>query len=399
MPDPLLLPSIAALTGGSLLVARNYLKHRLEGSEERYMNMYGKHVWEANNMDLFIHCAPEHDQTLKARFMARLAQRLREGGFAARRYQEVADVSGDALQFVHKPVTAAAMCAPRRGMFFELSEPGRIRVVWNHMQFDGVGMWNALKPLFDPNPPIVPYEGAQTPPPFLPELLSLPRIARRMAWRGKLREDQTFFKDGVPPARGLSVWDAGPLRAARALWNGPFNLLTSALVVSEVFHRHPERSRLNVGLTAYFPFLEGRNRYGVFLCKVSRSDVEGVMRQIYKQVRSPLLNWGTTSFQAYALGRVPDRVFARAITSYRRKIDVLISSLPVGKQRITLGGIPTRISCHPIELTLPYYFLLVGTRAELHVSYTSRFSQDENFLNFNHLPIPSLDTLDVRVAR
>ena len=383
MPDPLLVPSIAMLTGGGLLAARDYMKGRLRGPEDRYMAMYGKRDWEASNMDLTIHCAPELADALKAALKERLAEHLVQRPQESQLLREEADLTGRRLVFVERDhVTVEELLQPRHGLYFDLGSSDRVRVVWNHMQTDGVGMWNALRGLFDPNPALIPYREVPSPPPLVPELMALPSVARRLVWRGRLRKSAP---DATPLTRGLAIWETSRLREKRHQVRGSFNLLTSALVIYEVFTRHPDRDRLNVGLTAYFPFLEGRNKYGVFLCKVRRSDVSSIVDQLVKQTRNPMLNWGRSAAQAYALGRMPDPAFAKVVSYYRRQIDVLVSSLPVGRKPISLAGIPTVISCHPWELTLPYYFLLVGTRSELHVSFTSRFPQDPSFLDLEQV--------------
>lgn len=343
------------------------------------MAMYGKREWEASNMDLTIHCAPELTDALKAAIRERLEIRLAQHPDETQLLREEADLTGKQIVFVEREsVTVDELCRPRHGLYFDFTPTDRVRVVWNHMQTDGVGMWNALRGLFDPNPALIPYRDVPSPPPLVPELLALPSVARRLTWRGRLRKSAP---DSAPLTRGLAIWDTHRLREKRHQVRGSFNLLTSAFVIHEVFTRHPDRDRLNVGLTAYFPFLQGRNKYGVFLCKVRRSDVAGLVQQLSKQTRNPMLNWGRSAAQAYALGRMPDPAFAKVVAYYRRQIDVLISSLPVGRKPISMAGIPTVISCHPWELTLPYYFLLVGTRSELHVSFTSRFPQDESFLD------------------
>jgi hypothetical protein len=371
------------LSGGGLLAARDYMKRRLRSTEDRYMSIYGKKEWQASNMDLSIHCDAEQDDTLKQAFRKRLEVGLSEDPETFRLFREEADFRGERVEFRERPkVNVDELCEPRLGVHFDMEQVGAIRVIWNHMQTDGVGMWNALRTLFDPNPPLVPYRGVPAPPPFLPELLALPATARRLAWRGKLRK-------GAPSAelnRGLEIWEASPIRSFKAkAGGGSFNLLTSALVVAAVFARHPDRRRLTVGLTAYFPFLQGRNKYGVLLCKVRRGSLEFIVRQLKKQTRNPMVSWGTAAAQSYALGRMPDPAFIRLVSYYRRQVDVLVSSLPVGRDPVSLAGVPTVISCHPWELTLPYYFLLVGTRHQLHVSYTSRYPQDRSFLELGAL--------------
>ncbi len=380
MVDPLLLPSIAMLTGGGLLL-RDYMKRRLEGAEDRYMALYARKEWDASNMDLGIHVDRAHHDALVGHLRARLHGYL--GTEAAALLEEEADLSADPVVFRRGAVSVDDLFAPRRGLWFDTTSPDQVRVVWNHMQTDGVGMWNALRPLFDPNPPLIPYAKIPPPPPVLPELLALPSVARRLAWRGKLRKGAP---DG-PLYRGLVRWDAGLVRTTRDQVGGPFNLVTSALAAEQVLARHPDRSHINLGLTGYFPFLSGRNKYGVFLCKLRRAPLKGLVDQLVASTRHPVLNWGRSAAQAYALRRLPDRAFVRLVAYYRRQVDVLVSSLPVGQEPITLGGIPAVISCHPWELTLPYYFLLVGTRQELHVSFTSRYPQSAGFADIAPAPL------------
>lgn len=388
MADPLLVPTVAMLAGGAA-AARTYLKTRLEGTEDRYMALYGKDEWSASNMDLAFHFAPTLDARMKAVFLTRLQQRLRDPDAREETalFREEADFSGETLSFHERDdLEVDDLLRPRHGLWIDLARRGTVRVIWNHMQTDGVGMWNAMRPLWDPNPPLIPFRDVPTPPPFLPEVLSLPRTARRLRWRGKLRRQ--MHEDARELAMGYHRWDARRVHALKNELNLPFNLVSSALVIEAVFDRHPDRDKLTVGLTAYYPFLEGRNRYGVFLCKVRRGAAEAIARQLGRQTKNPLLNWGTSSTQAWALNRLPDGAFSRAVSYYRKQLDVLISSLPVGQLPPTLGGMDTVITGFPWELTLPYYFLLVGTRDEMTVSFTSRFDQEPGFLDPVHLGLP-----------
>jgi hypothetical protein len=379
--DPLIVPSIALLTGGGVLAARDYLKRRLHSSEDRYMALYGKTEWSASNMDLAIHCAPELGERLERAFLERLAAHLADGPEVGTLWHEDVSFTDDGLRFEPRSsITVDELVEPRRGVYLDLSQQGRVRVVWNHMQTDGVGMWNALRPLFDENPPLLSYGQVPAPPPVVPELLALPSVARRLVWRGRLREGSSEAL-----TRGLARWDADRIRALKDSLGGSFNLLTSAMAVAEVLARHPDRDSINVGLTAYFPFLEGRNKYGVLRCRVRRGPLEQVFAQLSKQTNSKVKGWGMSAAQAYALGRVPDKAFAKLVGYYRQQVDVLVSSLPVGTRPITLDDVPSVVTCHPWELTLPYYFLLVGTRSELHVSFTSRYPQQADFLDLDRI--------------
>lgn len=380
MPDPLLLPSIAILSGGGLLAARDYLKRRFESPEDRYMALYGKDQWDASNMDLAVQCDASLDEALKREFLARLEQHMKDHPESV--WHEEASLEGDLPEFrFNAELKLNDLLGPRQGVYLDIDTPGRIRVVWNHMQLDGVGMWNGMRDLFDHNPPLLSFKGSSRPPPILPELMALPAVARRLVWRGKLAKEDP----GESLYRGTAVWDAAEVRAIKDSLDGSFNLVTAAIAVAGVFERHPDKDKFNVGLTAYFPFMEGRNKYGLVLCRVKRGSLKQLYRALEKQTKNKLVGWGVASAQSYALGRVPERAFAKLVAVYRKKIDILISSLPVGTEPITLGGVPTVISCHPWELTLPYYFLIVGTRSELHTSYTTRYPQEEDFQALSRL--------------
>ena len=92
-----------------------------------------------------------------------------------------------------------------------------------------------------------------------------------------------------------------------------------------------------------------------------------------------MLIWGATALQAYAMERLPDRAFLRVMKYYRKQIDVLVSNVPVGKKCVSVGDVPVEMVCHTKGLSLPYYFLLMGTRNEIHVSYTSLHAQSSDF--------------------
>ncbi|MBX2812133.1 MAG: hypothetical protein KTR25_09995 [Myxococcales bacterium] len=400
MPDPVVVPSIAMLTGTGL-IAHDYFKKRLNSTEDRYMTLYGQKDWQGSNMDLRIRCAPKDKPSLVRHFLDRLEHRLHLGEADAAFYREEVRFKKSRLHIERHPtIKLKDLLEPRQGAYIDLDDPAGIRLVWNHLQSDGVGMWNAVRPLFDPNPPLIPYRSVPPPPPLVPELLALPSVAQRLAWRSQLKQE---LPAKTTLTRGFSCWSAAHIREIKTSIGCTFNILTSALTIQEVFYRHPHREQLNVGLTAYFPFLQGRNKYGIFLCKVRRDHLPGLTEQLTRQTRSQLLNWGRSAAQAYALSRLPNRLFAQLVNYYRRQVDVLVSSLPVGREPISLGGVPTTISCHPWQLTLPYYFLLIGTRHELHVSYTSRFAQNKD--RFAQLPesppasSPSFGRLAAEAAR
>ena len=68
-----------------------------------------------------------------------------------------------------------------------------------------------------------------------------------------------------------------------------------------------------------------------------------------------------------------------------KAIDVLISNVPVGTLPIAIDEQDVQISCHARGLSVPYYFLLMGTRQAIHLSYTSRYKQEKDFMRTPNL--------------
>ena len=370
----LLLPSLAALAGGGVAAA-HYLRHRLTSHEDRFMASYGLDGWEDSNMILSLRFDPAHEDTVKQGLRDRLRALLDARDPRIQLLRERAEPSPAAIAFVDDVgVDVDALYRHRRGVWFDDGQPGRVRVTWSHMQTDGVGIWSALRPVFDANPPLVTYADVRPPPPFLPELLSAPRLIRRLGVKGSLA---SAMLDEVH--HGFQVWDAAAVRALRDATGGRFNLLTTALVARAVFARHPEVDRLQLGVTLYFPFLQARNRYGVLTVVVARGSLAAIAETLARQLRSPMLAWGTNSATSAVLRLLPDAAFLDVVGHFRRQIDVLVSNLPVATEPIALAGAPVQIGCHCDVLTVPYYFLLIGTRHELHVSWTARFEHEASF--------------------
>lgn len=370
--DPLMVASLVlsggAVGGVGVFAARDYMRRRFIGIEDRYMALYGREAWSSNNMDLTFHFDPADDEAIKDAIRARLLTHLAQDE-ATLLNEQLVPADGPGLRFApHDGDPMATLFAPRQGIFFDFNTPGSVNVIWNHMQTDGVGIWATLKPLFDDNPPLVPYRDVSTPPPVMPELLSLPRLARMTRWKAELPR-----LDSKTLHRRFEAFSAAPVRALKSDLNAPFNLVSSATVIDAVFNNHPDARRLTVGLTVYFPFLDGRNRYGILPVSVRRGDVAQIVRQLVRAARHPALIWGMASSISYALGRLPDEAFLKAVSRVRSRFDVLISNLPVGVDPVRLAGHRVSLSCHPRELTMPYYFLIVGTRDELNVSCTTHY--------------------------
>jgi hypothetical protein len=140
-------------------------------------------------------------------------------------------------------------------------------------------------------------------------------------------------------------------------------------------------NRLTVGLTVAFTFLDAKNQYGLILLKITRSDFKGICRQLVNQIQDPMRSWGTFSTQSYLLSFLPDWLFKKIMNYFRGQLDVLISSLPLSRKAAEINGVPITMSCHPRELTIPYYFLLMGAGSHIHMSYTNKFGVEGDFMN------------------
>jgi hypothetical protein len=328
-------------------------------------------------MDVYYSFDPRHDAHVKRVFRERVQGLIEQADPQESLFHEVGDVRDDGIDLaIEEDVDFDDLCADKRnGMRFEMDVPGEIRVVWNHVQTDGVGLWDSLRGAFDPSPPLVEYGNERVPPPFFPELLSLPVLARRLFWRGSLAKRVE--------TRGTTLvhsWPADEIRDAKNRWGTNFNLVSAAALVRHVFDRHPDRRHLTVGMLVFFPFIRGRNRYGVLQAKVKRGSVETIARDLERQVRWPIVRWGVAATQIFLLSQLPERAFEPVMRYYRRQIDVLISNLPVGTTPAQIDGVPIRISSHPWDLSAPYYLLLVGTRDELVLSVSSRFEETDDFM-------------------
>ncbi|MEC7984971.1 MAG: hypothetical protein VX278_07400 [Myxococcota bacterium] len=378
MTEMILLPILSLFT---LWLLNDYLRTRLNSVEDRYMEHYGKDDWKSSNMELVLQCTPQNDKVLKQRFQNAISRYLDTSEGKASLLYEVARTDGEKLAYETLDfVQFFDLLQPRNGVYFDMSQTGKITVVWSHIQCDGVGIWRTLRPLFDANPPLIPYRKIPPPPPFIPELFALPIALRNSLLRSQLRAPEQ-----ARVHKGHVLWRAETFQSLKRRTKIPFNLLSSAKVVENIFQRHPETQALNVGLTVYFPFLKSRNKYGVILARVKRDSMVGIAKQLYKQSKNPIQIWGNCSLQSYTLNRLPKSVFLNVMSYYRKQIDVLISNLPVGKNPITLCSVPTNLACYSPELSLPYYFLLMGTRSEIHVSYSSKFPQRQAFLHSESL--------------
>lgn len=387
MPS-LLLPTVTALSGGLLI--RDYRRRRLQSPEDRFMAMYGHEDWQSNNMDMRVVFDPELDSEVKEAWKSRLEVRLLEPDTLLTEVAEVGD-DGKELVFVRRETEVIDLLSPRQGLWFDLSTPGLIHIIWNHLQVDGVGLWRELRQVFDQNPALIPYRSVAAPPPVLPEIMGIPQLAKQATIRGSLYKSMDL-EQGVE--QHFTLWDGERIRAFKNTCTeefgstAPFNLVTAAIVADRIFERHPEVKKLNLGLTVYFPFLESRNKYGVQIRTVKRDSLKGLVHQLMKKQQKPIATWGTAAAQGYALNRVPNKWFMNLMTYFRKQIDVLIANVPVGQIPITVGNELVEVSCHTRELSLPYYILLMGTRSEVHTSMTTRYIQDGNC---RMMELPTLD--------
>lgn len=375
MPS-LLIPALTALSGG--LLFRDYKRRRLQSPEDRYMALYGHEDWASNNMDMRVHFDPALDEEVKAAWVRRLEARL---PLEDSMLSEVAEVEGKELVFRKVPTAVADLLKPRQGIWFDMSTPGLIHIIWNHLQVDGVGLWRELREVYDENPPLIPYRSVSAPPPIVPEIMGIPQMAKQATLRGSLHKG-IDIEAGVE--QHFTMWDGNAIRefknqcTAEFGRTAPFNLVTAAIVADRIFTRHPEVKKLNMGLTVYFPFLESRNKYGVQVRTVKRDTIQGLVKQLMKKQTGPVATWGAAAAQGYALNRVPNKWFMNLMKYFRKQIDVLIANVPVGQVPVTVGEKLVQVSCHTRELSLPYYVLLMGTRGEVHTSMTTRYKQDEH---------------------
>lgn len=371
------------LFGFLIYLVYDYYTRRFSSPEDRYMDVYGKEEWESNNMDMYLLFNADQDDQVKQTWLHRLETLLDQDEDTLLR--ESASLQEKHVVYQSKETPLKVLLSPRKGIYFDLSQPGVIHLIWNHLQMDGVALFKATRTLYDENPPLIPYQVIKPPPPLLPEVLALPKIVQQALIRGSLYKQMSdeLYK-------GDAFWKTAPIKALKEKTQIPFNLLSSATVAKLVFDRHPHTTHLTLGLTVYFPFLKARNRYAVTVIKVKRGSVDEIGHQLLKRFPSPLLLWGSIANQAYLMERVPEALFIRLMKYYRQQIDVLISNVPVAQHPISINEVPTQIICQTRGLSLPYYFLLMGTRHSLHVSYTTRYPQDDLFSQ--NMPLGSLES-------
>ena len=159
---------------------------------------------------------------------------------------------------------------------------------------DGVELWRTTRELYDFNPPLVPYREVKRPPPLLPELLSSLKVGQLFR-RGRIHKD---VGGATTVHTGFYVCEAARIRQKKQQWATPFNVLTSAAAAPVCFTRHPQATKINLGITVCFPFLKTQNRYGVILVSIQRGSVQESCRQLQKRIPKPMLIWGTTAIQA-----------------------------------------------------------------------------------------------------
>ncbi|TNE48723.1 MAG: hypothetical protein EP343_15035 [Deltaproteobacteria bacterium] len=358
---------------------QTYQKSRRTGFEDRYMAQYTLEDWEDSNMQLTLMFPEEEDTVIKNRLKERLETVLKESDPSKSLYHEVAIVENNQLTFSYDPnITVDELLQKRQGIYFEMEKPGLIKVTWSHAQADGLRMWREIRPLFDPNPHVLAFDGQKHPMPVIPELLSLPTTLKNMTYRSHLRP---LVKPEAELNQRFHTWSINPIKHIKNKLKGSFNLVSTSLLLEELFQRHPEAERLTVGLTVAFTFLEAKNQYGVITLQVKRGNFFEIYKQVTKQVVHPIQIWGNFSNQSLALSLMPDKMFSKVIDIFRGRIDVLISNLPAGKFDATINETPVNVGVHTENLSIPYYFLLLGTASQIHLSCTTRFEHNETFLN------------------
>ena len=373
----MIIGAVMILSYGLYRLWAQYMEQRTKGFEDRYMALYGKKDWDGSNMKLQLTYDPAHDEKVKELFLSRCQASLDCEETCTALYQEEPHFDGDELKFpLLDKVDLETLTDKRQGVRFEIKEPGKIDVIWNHMQADGVRVWRGIRPYFDDNPPILTFKEPKVPVPVLPELLALPKSFKSLGFRSSLKPNKQ-----QPLSYGFDKWKTEPIRQIKDSMDASFNLVSTSMLIAEIFRRHPDTDELTVGLTVAFTFLASKNQYGVAMVKVKRGTFQSVYDQVYKQLKNPAKIWGSFSLQTLALSMCSDDFFLKLVDYFRTQIDVLISNLPVGQKIPSVGDVPVEISCYPQELSVNYYFLLLGTREEIHISYTSKFEEKESFLD------------------
>jgi hypothetical protein len=363
---------------GLVWLAWDYLRSRRKSFEDRYMALYGRRNWDACNMELRLSFDRDKDRDVKELFQQRLNQHLLQINPNGSLLHEIPRLHRRGIDFYYNACTTLQdLMFPRRGIYLDGGQPGQLNIVWNHIQSDGIRLWRTLRPLFDTNSAILDFCPPKMPPAFLPELLALPTTIRRI-----------FFRYNLAPAEagklfhGFKIWQTQPIKRLKAQKKiASFNVVTAALILHELFHMHRDVGQFTVGLTVAFTFLDAKNQYGVITLKIKRADFDGICAQIMAQVKSPARIWGTFSTQSYVLSFLPDRLFKRIMNYFRGQLDVLISSLPLGRDTAEINGVPITLSCYPKELTIPYYFLLMGAGPQIHMSFTHKFHMPSDFMS------------------
>ena len=212
------------------------------------MALYGHEDWASNNMDMRVHFDPALDEYVKASWIRRLTARL---PLEESILSEVAESVDEELIFQKVQTNVEDLLKPRQGIWFDMSTPGLIHIVWNHLQVDGVGLWRELREVYDENPPLIPYRSVSAPPPIVPEIMGIPQMAKSATIRGSLHKGMDI-DTGVE--QHFTMWDGAKIRTFKnqcteALGKtASFNLVTAAIVADRIFTRHPTVKKMNLGL-------------------------------------------------------------------------------------------------------------------------------------------------------
>jgi hypothetical protein len=359
------------------LLVWDYFRCRTKSVEDRYMALYGQRNWDACNMELCLSFDRAKDRDVKILFQKRLSEHLDQIDPNGSLFHEKPRLNRKGIEFYYDArTTLKELEIPRQGIYMNSDQPGRLNIVWNHIQSDGIRLWRAIRPLFDTNSSILDFYSPKMPPAFWPELLAIPTTIRRIFFRHNLV---------APPAShlhyGFNTWQTQPVKRIKSRKKIPLNIITAALILHALFQRHRDVNQLTVGLTVAFTFLNAKNQYGLITFKIKRSNFEGICSQMVSQIKDPMRCWGTFSTQSYLLSFLPDWLFKKVMNYFRGQLDVLISTLPLGRKTAEINGVPITLSCHPKELTIPYYFLLMGAGSDIHMSYTHKFGVAGDFMN------------------
>jgi len=139
------------ITTGIGYLVLDYYRCRSKSVEDRYMALYGCRNWDSCNMELCLSFDSQRDREVKALFQKRLADHLHQADPHGSLFHEKPRVHRKGIDFYYDACTTLQeLRLPRKGIYLNGDQPGRLNIVWNHIQSDGIRLWQNIRPLFTP---------------------------------------------------------------------------------------------------------------------------------------------------------------------------------------------------------------------------------------------------------